>query len=149
MQKNTKRSAISLILSVVLVLSLFTGIIPAAVAAEQPTRTLTMFHALDMSYLTLAPGSDATQLTFSWHTSTKASDPVVRIWNDGGAKQVFTGTSSSAVSGLTNMYYNAVTVSGLNADTGQAYFSVFRRHWSASFSTQREPRSALNRTSPV
>ena len=95
---------------------------PETAAATDSTKLLTVSTtALDVSYLTPAPGADATQMTFSWHTAAYAEKPKVRIWKDGGAKMEYAGTCSSSVSGLTNLYYNGAAVTGLEPDTAYEY----------------------------
>ena len=104
----------------------FSSILPLAAAAT-----------LDVSYLTLAPGSDATQFTFSWHTAARTNNPVVRIWKDGGVATEFTGTCSSSTSGLTSKYYNGVTVTGLQADTAYTYqVGDGSGNWSDEYTTK-------------
>lgn len=78
---------------------------------------------LDASYLTLAPGSDATQLNFSWHTASRANNdaPVVRICKVGGETMEFTGVGSNSTSTLSGQYYNRVTATDLEANTTYTY----------------------------
>ena len=76
---------------------------------------------LDVSYLSLSPGTDATQLNFSWHTAKRAASPIVSIWKSGAAAVEYTGTSSVSTSAISNMYYNRVTVTGLEANTVYTY----------------------------
>ncbi len=91
---------------------------------------------LNVSYLTLAPGSDATQLTFSWQTLA-AGNPVVRIWEQGGRAIDFTGTCSASVSTISNLYYNRVTVTGLDPNTAYAYqLGDGNGDWSGQYTTK-------------
>jgi len=93
---------------------------------------------LDVSYLTLAPGSNETQLNFSWHTSTRAVNPVVRIWetNSVATAVEFTGIASASTSGLTNMYYNRATAIGLKANTAYTYqLGDGNGNWSIEYTT--------------
>ena len=91
---------------------------------------------LAVSYLTLSPGSNATHLNFSWHTTAQASAPVVRIWQGDGAAAEFTGTSSSSASTLSTMYYNRVTVTGLESDTTYTYqLGNGSGDWSVEYTT--------------
>ncbi|MCL1976535.1 MAG: fibronectin type III domain-containing protein [Candidatus Bathyarchaeota archaeon] len=91
---------------------------------------------LDVNYLTLSPGSDETQLNFSWHTDVQANSPVVRIWKQDGVAMEFIGTSSAAVSTLSTMYYNRVTVTGLEANTAYTYqLGDGNDNWSVEYTT--------------
>ncbi|MCL2150522.1 MAG: fibronectin type III domain-containing protein [Dehalococcoidia bacterium] len=129
MQQKARRGIISMLLSAMAAASLFMGITPGALAAEQT--------ALAVSYLTLAPGSDETQLTFSWHTAVRSENPVVRIWEDGEEAREFIGTCSSSASSVSTMYYNGVTVSGLVADTAYTYqVGDGNDNWSAEYATK-------------
>ena len=137
-----QRKLISLFLAIVMA---FAVMVPNALAAEpQNTENISVLAAaeplpatLNVSYLTLAPGSDATQLTFSWHTSARADNPSVRIWRDGGEAVEFTGTSSSSTSSISAMYYNGVTVTALEADTVYTYqVSDGTGNWSAAYTTK-------------
>jgi len=88
----------------------------------------------DVRYLTLCPGSDSTQINFSWHSPGRAENdaPCVRIWEGGGAQTVFTGIGNITKSTISNMYYNRVTVTGLESDA--AYFYQVgdgKGNWSA------------------
>ena len=67
---------------------------------------------LNVNYLSLSPGSDATQLNFSWHT-TASDNPIVRIWIQNNVPIEFTGTCSALPSTFSTIYYNRVTVTGL------------------------------------
>jgi len=112
------------------ILAVFVGVgflIPVAEAADTP---------LSVSYLTLAPGTNETQLNFSWHTAARADTSVVRIWKDGGTATEFTGTSSASASSLSTMYYNRVTVTGLQANTTYTYqLGNGAGDWSAEYTT--------------
>jgi len=93
---------------------------------------------LDVSYLTLAPGSDETQLNFSWHTSIRTANPVVRIWETNSVTTAveFTGIASASTSGLTNMYYNRATATGLKANTAYTYqLGDGNGNWSIEYTT--------------
>ena len=127
MQRTKKLSGtLSLFLAVIIV---FTMVVPNVLAA-------TAAATLDVSYLTLAPGSDATQFTFSWHTAT-ATNPVVRIWKDDGTAAEFTGTCSSSTSSISAKYYNAVTVAGLEANTAYTYqVGDGDGNWSTEYNTK-------------
>ena len=98
---------------------------------------LTLAAAYDVSYLTLAPGADATQLTFSWHTASRTSAPVVSIWKSGEEAMEFTGTSSASTSSISTMYYNDVTATGLKADAVYLYqVGDGSGNWSDEYSTK-------------
>ena len=93
--------------------------------------------SLEVGYLTLAPGSDASQLTFSWHTSERADSPVVRILKDGGEAMEFTGACGATASSISAMYQNVATAAGLEADTAYAYqVGDGRGNWSDWRSTK-------------
>ncbi|MCL2172846.1 MAG: fibronectin type III domain-containing protein [Candidatus Bathyarchaeota archaeon] len=101
------------------------------------TLPLVSATTLDVNYLTLAPGSDETQLTFSWHTTDHANRPIVRICKPSGATIEFTGTSSDAVSTISNLYYNRVTVTGLTPDTTYIYqVGDGNGNWSVEYTTK-------------
>ncbi|MDR2719628.1 MAG: fibronectin type III domain-containing protein [Nitrososphaerota archaeon] len=90
-----------------------------------------------VSYLTLSPGTDATQLNFSWHTATQTNSPVVRIWKQDGVTMEFTGTSSTSTSTLSSMYYNRVTVTGLETNTAYTYqLGDGNDNWSVEYNTK-------------
>ena len=91
---------------------------------------------LNVNYLSLSPGSDATKLDFSWHTSV-SDNPVVRIWKQGSVAIDFTGTCSASVSALTNMFYNRVTVTGLEINTAYTYqLGDGNGDWSIEYTTK-------------
>ncbi|MDR2719222.1 MAG: fibronectin type III domain-containing protein [Nitrososphaerota archaeon] len=124
--KNTKKM-LSFALTICVLFSMIVAALPYATAATP----------LEVSYLTLAPGSDATQLTFSWHTADKADGPVVRIWQQNGEAIEFTGTSSAATSSLSTMYYNRVTVTGLETNTDYTYqLGDGNNNWSVEYTTK-------------
>jgi hypothetical protein len=124
--KNTKK-----MFSFTLTMCIIFGMLVVAVPSVTATSTL------DISYLTLAPGSDVTQLTFSWHTADKTNSPVVRIWTQGNAAIEFTGTSSTAVSTISTMYYNRVTVTDLAPDTIYTYqVGDGNDNWSVEYTTK-------------
>jgi len=105
------------------------------IAAAAPSVAAT--SPLDVNYLTLTPGSDATQLTFSWHTADKTDNPVVRIWTQGNLASDFTGTSSTTVSTISNMYYNRVTITDLALDTIYTYqVGDGNDNWSFEYTTK-------------
>lgn len=92
--------------------------------------------ALNVSYLSVSPGSDVTQLNFSWHTSVTDS-PVVRIWKQGSTAIEFTGTCSASVSSISTMYYNRVTVTGLETNTVYTYqLGDGNNNWSVEYTTK-------------
>jgi hypothetical protein len=110
---------------------LFSMIAVALPQASADVATLTV------NYLTLSPGSDATKLDFSWHTSAKADSPVVRIWKLGSGAIDYTGTCSASASSLSGMYYNRVTVTDLQADTDYTYqLGDGKGQWSAQYTTK-------------
>jgi hypothetical protein len=126
LQTNNTKKILSFALTVCVLFSMLAVAVPYAAAAE----------TMDVSYLTIAPGSDATQLNFSWHTTDKTNSPVVRIWTQGNVAVEFTGTSSTSVSSLSTMYYNRVTVTGLEANTAYAYqLGDGNGKWSAEYTT--------------
>jgi Purple acid Phosphatase, N-terminal domain/Calcineurin-like phosphoesterase len=91
---------------------------------------------LNVNYLSLSPGSDATQLDFSWHTSV-SDNPIVRIWKQGSMAIDFTGTCSAAVSTISGMYYNRVTVTGLEANSAYTYqLGDGNNNWSVEYTTK-------------
>ncbi|MCL2137153.1 MAG: metallophosphoesterase family protein [Coriobacteriia bacterium] len=92
---------------------------------------------LSVSYLTPAPGSNANELTFSWHTTDRAANPLVRIWENNATTVEVVGESSSSVSPVSNMYYNRATVAGLKSSTAYNYqVGDGNGKWSAVFSTK-------------
>jgi hypothetical protein len=92
---------------------------------------------LDVNYLTLSPGSDATQINFSWHTQIKTNSPTVRIWTQDSKPIEYTGTSSASVSSLSTMYYNRVTVTDLETNTAYTYqLGDGEGNWSIEYTTQ-------------
>jgi len=124
--KNVKKM-LSYALTICFLFSMIAVALPYATAASP----------LDVSYLTLAPGSDEAQLNFSWHTAYKADSPVVRIWQQNGETIEFTGTSSAATSTLSTMYYNRVTVTGLETDTDYTYqLGDGNDNWSVEYTTK-------------
>jgi len=93
---------------------------PASATPDASTATATN-AALDVSYVTLAPGSDASQLTFTWQTASHSDSPLVRIWSGNAAATDFTGTCSASVLAISGLYSNDVTVTGLQANTTYSY----------------------------
>ena len=77
----------------------------------------------DARYLTLSPGSDETQINFSWHSPNRAKngEPCVRVWKGNNSQTVFVGTGSSSKSPISNMYYNRVTATGLEPGAAYSY----------------------------
>ncbi|MCL2476500.1 fibronectin type III domain-containing protein [Candidatus Bathycorpusculum sp.] len=127
LQTKNNKKMLSFALTICVLFSMIVAALPYATAAT----------ALDVSYLTLAPGSDATQLTFSWHTADKADNPVVRIWQQYSEAIEFTGTSSAAPSSLSTMYYNRVTVTGLETNTAYTYqLGDGNDNWSVEYTTK-------------
>jgi hypothetical protein len=123
--KNTKK-IVSFALTICIIFSMLAAALPLATAAT-----------MDVNYLTLAPGSDATQLNFSWHTSVQVNNPVVRIWKQDNIAIDFTGTGSNSVSSLSTMYYNRVTVTGLEANTVYTYqLGDGNGNWSVEYTTK-------------
>ncbi len=118
-------------LCIALTICFLIGMIAVAIPqARADTATL------NVSYLTLAPGSDATQLAFSWQTLA-AGNPVVRIWEQGGGAIDFTGTCSASVSTISNLYYNRVTVTGLDLNTAYTYqLGDGKGDWSVQYTTK-------------
>ncbi|MCL2773842.1 MAG: InlB B-repeat-containing protein [Oscillospiraceae bacterium] len=111
-----------------------------------PAEIITPPTPLDVSYVTVAPGSDNTQLTFSWHTEAASINPAVRIWKDGSTTTAkFTGICSASVSSVSNMYYNGVTVTGLEADTAYTYqLGDGSGNWSREYTTKTENSNAFS-----
>ena len=141
MRKRTQRGIISIFLAAMMALSMFIGIMPTAVAAGQDDEPVT----LSVSYLTLAPGSDETQLNVSWHTTARATEPVVRIWMDGGEPIEFTGICSSSISSLSTMFYNRVTVTGLEANSVYTYrLGDGNGNWSERYTTKTKGASSFS-----
>ena len=123
--KKTTRSFLSVVFALTLVCSSLSGI--ATSWAADP---------LEVSYLTLAPGSDETMMNFSWHTTDRSDSPVVRIWSGTGVAAEFTGTCSTSTSSLSTKYYNRVTVTGLVANTTYTYqLGDGNGNWSIEYST--------------
>jgi len=92
---------------------------------------------LSESYLSLAPGADASKLNFSWHDAATTGSPIVRVWKDGGEKTEFTGIRSLANSTLSAMRYNRVTVTGLEPNTTYNYrLGDGNGNWSATYTTK-------------
>jgi hypothetical protein len=123
--KNTKKM-LCFALTICFLLSMVAVALPFAAAATP----------LDVSYLSLSPGSDATQLNFSWHTSAM-DNPVVRIWKQDGVAIEFTGTCSALPSAFSTMYYNRVTVTGLETNTAYTYqLGDGNGDWSVEYTTE-------------
>jgi hypothetical protein len=122
---NTKKM-LTFALTLCVLLSIMAVALPFANAAT-----------LEAKFLTIAPGSDETQLNFSWHTAAQVSSPVVRIWKQGSSDEMtFTGTGSSAVAAWSNMYYSRVTVTGLEANTAYTYqLGNGNGDWSVEYTT--------------
>jgi len=80
-----------------------------------------MSGSLDVNYLTLAVGSDASQLTVSWQSAAKIAAPAVRVWTGDQQAVQFVGTSTDSVSSVSSLYSNHVTLTGLAADTTYTY----------------------------
>jgi hypothetical protein len=124
--KNTKK-ILSFALAICVLFSMIAVALPYAVAASP----------LEVSYLTLAPGSDATQLNFSWHTTDKAINPVVRMWTQNSATIEVTGVSSDAISATSRLFYNRVTVTDLTPDTTYTYqLGDGNGNWSVEYTTK-------------
>ncbi|MBQ9965616.1 MAG: metallophosphoesterase [Clostridia bacterium] len=70
MQRKTFQKAISLVLSLVMLLSVFSGI--TVIAEDIAVYT-------DINRLNIHPGIDETHLNFSWHSVVKAETPSVRV----------------------------------------------------------------------
>ena len=88
------------------------------------------------SYLNIAPGSNETQLNFSWHDAATTGEPIVRIWENGSDAKEYSGSRSSANSTLSSMRYNRVTVTGIKENTGYNYrVSDGNGNWSATYTT--------------
>jgi hypothetical protein len=127
LQTKNVKNMLSFALTICVLFSMLAVVLPSATAASP----------LEVSYLTLAPGSDASQLTFSWHTTDKAINPVVRICTQGSEASEFIGTSSDAVSGLTRLFYNRVTVTDLAFDTTYTYqVGNGNGDWSVEYTTK-------------
>jgi len=77
--------------------------------------------SLTPSYLTLHPGSDSSKLNFSWQTEARATSPVVRIWKEGSDAMDFSGTAGASANSISSLYFNRVTVTGLEANTTYLY----------------------------
>ena len=123
--KNTKKM-ICLALTICFLFSM--------VAVALPARADTA--PLKVYYLSLSPGSDATQLDFSWHTNA-TDNPVVRIWKQGSGVIDFTGTCSASVSTLSGIYYNRVNVTGLDVNTAYTYqLGDGNGLWSVQYTTK-------------
>jgi len=127
LQTKKLKKTLSFALTICFLFSMIAAALPHTTAATP----------LDVSYLTISPGSDATQLNFSWHTPTQTPNPVVRIWQQNGAAIEFTGTSSTATSTLSTMHYNKVTVTGLKTNTAYTYqLGDGNDNWSVEYTTK-------------
>jgi hypothetical protein len=123
--KNTKK-----MLCFALTLCFLISMIAVALPSTHAATTL------NVNYLTLSPGSDATQLNFSWHTSVSDS-PVVRIWKQNSVATEFYGTCSASLSTFSSMYYNRVNVTGLQANTAYTYqLGDGKGDWSIEYTTK-------------
>ena len=123
------------------------GLLVVALAFSLITQAIAVGKTISASYLTLAPGSDQAQLNFSWHTTAAAKDnkPVVRIWKAGGEQKVFSGVGSTSTSGISKMYYNRVTVTGLEPDTVYTYqLGSGDGDWSREYTTKTGNASAFS-----
>jgi hypothetical protein len=124
-QSNNTKKILCITLTICFLFSMIAANLPVASAAT-----------LNVNYLTVCPGLDATQLNFSWHTSV-LGNPIVRIWKQGSAAIEFTGTCSSSISSISSMYYNRVTVTGLQANTAYTYqLGDGNGNWSVEYTTK-------------
>lgn len=124
--KNTKKM-LCFALTICFLFSMIAVALPFAMGTATP---------LNVSYLSLSPGTDATQLDFSWHTSV-ADSPVVRIWKQDSVAMEFNGTCSALPSTISTMYYNRVTVTGLEANTNYTYqLGDGNGDWSVEYTTK-------------
>ncbi len=165
MQRKTFQKAISLVLSLVMLLSVFSGI---TVIAEDTV-------AYEATRITIHPGIDDTYLNFSWQSDELAAPATVRIKAENSDNwMTFTGESKafvisedgyeegyhdtfvkncghtcSAVCGheactasqcyhgtYTKPYYNRVTVSGLEYGVNYTYQLGDGANWSKEYSTK-------------
>ncbi|MCL2695071.1 MAG: fibronectin type III domain-containing protein [Clostridiales bacterium] len=100
------------LLSIIVALAMLLALVPVAVTSAATLTT---------SYLTIAPGADETKLNFSWHTTSLAMLPTVRIWKSGSTATEFTGSTSGSTTAMSLQYSNWVTVTGLEPDTEYTY----------------------------
>jgi|GEM_PF-279800 len=94
------------------------------------------------SWLNITPGSNPSQLCFSWATNASHTPAVKIVKTTGGDTATFTGTSSQAlydtiptgasstVTAQAAWYQNKVTVTGLALSTNYAYSVGYGTNWS-------------------